>query len=73
MRASTGSSAAASFPLAGTTSISGSKAVYRPPMRSWKPLNTDSVQSRAAVPKATPATEMPEMMLMAPTRFREKR
>ena len=61
------------FPLTVSTFRSGSKWVKKLAMRSWKPLNTESVHTRANVAKATPQTEMAEMMLMALCDFFEKR
>ena len=41
--------------------------------RSWKPLNTLIVTTKAIVATATPTTEMPLMTLMAWVDFFEKR
>ena len=43
----------------------GSKAVNRLATKSWNPLKTLSVQTKAIVAIATPTTEMALMMLMA--------
>ena len=41
--------------------------------RSWNPLNTDMVHTKANVAMATPHTEIAEMMLMVWCDFLEKR
>ena len=61
------------LPLAGMTFSWGSMAVKNEATRSWKPLNTDMVQTRAIVATATPQTEIAEMTLMAWCDFLEKR
>ena len=71
--ASLGSSEGMVFPLAGVTFSGGSMAVKKEATRSWNPLNTDIVQTRAIVAKATPHTEIAEMTLMAWCDFLEKR
>ena len=70
---SSGSSAGAVFPSAGTSSICGSKDVKNDATRSWKPLNTLSVTTRAIVATATPTALMQLMMFMACVLFFEKR
>ena len=59
--------------LTGVTFSCGSKEVKKEATRSWKPLNTLSVTTRAIVATATPTTEMPLMTLMAWVDFFEKR
>ena len=49
------------------------KEVKKEATRSWKPLNTESVTTRAIVATATPTTEMALMTLMAWVDFFEKR
>ena len=70
---STGSSEGALFPFTGTTFNWGSNEVKKEATRSWKPLNTLSVTTRAIVATATPNTEMALMRLMAWVLFFEKR
>jgi hypothetical protein len=68
-----GSSAGALLPLTGTTFNCGSIWVKKDATRSWKPLNTDRVTTKAIVATATPITEMPLITLMAWVDFLEKR
>lgn len=73
IRVSTGSSAGAVLPTAGVTLSCGSKAVNSDATRSWKPLNTLSVTTRAIVATATPTTLTPLITLMAWVLFFENR
>ena len=73
MRVSAGSSAGAVLPTAGATLSCGSKAVKSDATRSWKPLKTLSVTTRAIVATATPTMLMPLITLMACVLFFEKR
>ena len=57
----------------GTTFSWGSKEVKKEATRSWKPLKTLRVTTRAIVATATPTTEMALMTLMALVDFFEKR
>ena len=68
-----GSSAATTLPLTGVTFSCGSNDVRNEATRSWKPLNTLSVTTKAIVATATPTTEMPLMTLIAWVDFFEKR
>ena len=68
-----GSSAATVLPFKGTTFSCGSKEVKKDATKSWKPLNTLIVTTKAIVATATPMTEMPLMTLMAWVDFFEKR
>ena len=61
------------FPWDGVTFSCGSMAVKNEATRSWNPLNTDIVQTNAMVARATPHTEIAEMMLMAWCDFLENR
>ena len=73
IRCSTGSSAGAVFPCAGTTSICGSNAVRNDATKSWNPLNTLSVTTSAIVATATPTALMPLIRLITCVLFFEKR
>ena len=68
-----GSSAATVFPATGWIFSCGSKEVKNEATRSWKPLNTESVTTKAIVATATPTTEMALITLMACVDFFEKR
>ena len=52
---------------------SGLKLLYIESTSVSKPLNTDKIMIRAALPTNTPSIEMPEIKLMAFTDFLENR
>ena len=72
-RCSASSSWLTLVPSVRVTRNCGSKAVKRPATRSRKPLKTLRVHTMAIVAMATPATDMPLMMLMAWWLLRLKR
>ena len=61
------------MPLTGDTFSCGSNVVKNEATRSWNPLNTLNVTTRAIVAMATPTALMALMMLMACVLFFEKR